>query len=645
MRFSDAFLDEIRDRLPISKVVGAKVTFDRKKTNASKGDYWACCPFHGEKTPSFHCEDRKGRYYCFGCGASGDHFRFLTELEGISFPEAVERLASEAGVPMPVADPRQRERDKQRATLIDVMEMAAAFFQDQLQTAAGAKARAYLRDRGLSAQVQQTFRLGYALDSRNALKTFLADKGVEKKQIEACGLVVFGDDIAVSYDRFRDRVMFPIPDSRGRVIAFAGRAMSADNPAKYMNSPETELFHKSNVLYNYARARKPAHERGQVIAAEGYMDVIALHAAGFDNAVAPMGTALTERQMVLLWRLHTEPILCFDGDEAGLRAAERAIDMVLPGLQPGRSVRFAMLPAGQDPDDLLRASGADAMREVLDGAQPLIEMIWSRELRSGMHETPEHRAELESRLYATVRRIGDEAVRRHYVQAIRDRLEDFFGAAGHDRPTGSRSGDNRRQARRRAGGPGRVAASPSLMNSALVKKRADLPPMRETALVLSVVFHPAIAVACFDEFAGLQFDHPLIGRIHACVLDALANRHHDADDHVSREEVAQALENLGLGDQVAALETQLRRNGVWQALPEAAFEDAVDGWRQAYVLHLRNNHLNRELKAAAQALADDHSESNLERLVQIQAELERGEGTEALIEGFGVSSGRPEKAF
>lgn len=254
MRFSPSFLDEIRDRVPISDVIGKRVTWDRRKTNVSRGDYWACCPFHGEKSPSFHCEDRKGRYHCFGCGVSGDHFRFLTELEGLSFPEAVQQIADLAGVPMPQPDPQAEQRERERTSLLDVMELATQFFQDQLQTANGAKARAYLRERGLTGRTIETFRLGFAPDSRNALKEFLAGKGIGKEQIEACGLVVHGDGIPVSYDRFRDRIMFPIPSAREKVIAFGGRAMSPDAPAKYLNSNETELFHKGNVLFNFARA-------------------------------------------------------------------------------------------------------------------------------------------------------------------------------------------------------------------------------------------------------------------------------------------------------------------------------------------------------------------------------------------------------
>ena len=410
MRFSNAFLDEIRDRVPISDVIGRRVTWDRRKTNTSRGDFWACCPFHGEKSPSFHCEDRKGRYHCFGCGVSGDNFRFLTELEGLNFPEAVQQIADMAGIALPQPDPQAERREKERTTLLDVMELATQFFQDQLQTASGAKARAYLRERGLTGRTTETFRLGYAPDSRNALKEFLAGKGVPREQIEACGLVVHGADIPVSYDRFRDRIMFPILSVRERVIAFGGRAMSADAPAKYLNSNETELFHKGNVLFNFTRARKAIHGAdgaGTVIAVEGYMDVIALHQAGVTNAVAPLGTALTESQLDLLWRMTPQPILCFDGDGAGIRAANRALDLALPHLKPGRSVRFALLPDGKDPDDLVRHDGREPFDRVLSQAKPLAEMLWGRETAGGGYDTPEKRAELEARLKQIVSVIGD----------------------------------------------------------------------------------------------------------------------------------------------------------------------------------------------------------------------------------------------
>ena len=433
MRFSQQFLDELRDRVTISEVIGRRVTWDRKKTNTGRGDYWACCPFHGEKSPSFHCEDRKGRYHCFGCGVSGDHFRFLMELDGVPFNEAVQQIADMAGMALPAPDPETERRERERHNLFDVMELATRFFQDQLQAAGGARARAYLRDRGLTGRTIETFRLGFATDSRNALKEFLASKGVAKEQIEACGLVVHGPDVPVSYDRFRDRIMFPILSSREKVIAFGGRAMSPDAPAKYLNSNETELFSKGQVLFNFARARRAvqgADGTGTVIVVEGYMDVIALAQAGVENAVAPLGTALTENQLQLLWKMASVPVMCFDGDGAGMRAASRAVDLALPALKPGQSLQIALLPDGKDPDDLVKVEGRAPFDKVISEARALAEMVWLRETSGSTFDTPEKRAELEARLKQVTQVIADESVRRHYQQDMRDRLYAFFRPAG-----------------------------------------------------------------------------------------------------------------------------------------------------------------------------------------------------------------------
>ncbi|MEP3439714.1 MAG: DNA primase, partial [Hoeflea sp.] len=431
MRFSPSFLDDIRDRVPISDVIGRHVTWDRKKTNTSRGDWWACCPFHGEKSPSFHCEDRKGRYHCFGCGVSGDHFRFLTELESLSFPEAVQRVADMAGIALPAPDPEAAQRERKRASLEDVMEMAASFFEAELQGAQGARARAYLRDRGLSGRTIAAFRLGYSPDSRSALKEHLASLGVDKDQIEACGLVVHGPEIPVSYDRFRDRIMFPILSSRERVIAFGGRALSPTAPAKYLNSNETELFHKGNVLYNFARARRACGQNGTLIVVEGYMDAIALAQVGIENVIAPLGTALTENQLKLIWRITPQPVLCFDGDEAGQRAANRTVDLALPLIATGRSLRIAVLPPGKDPDDLVRQDGREPFDQVISAARPLADVVWSREAGAGVFETPESRAELEAKLRQATSLIADESLRRHYQQDMRERMQAFFGGGGY----------------------------------------------------------------------------------------------------------------------------------------------------------------------------------------------------------------------
>lgn len=657
MRFSPSFLDDIRERVPISDVIGRHVTWDRKKTNTSRGDWWACCPFHGEKSPSFHCEDRKGRYHCFGCGVSGDHFKFLTELESLNFPEAVERVADMAGIALPAPDPVAAQRERQRATLEDVMEMAASYFEAELQGPQGAKARAYLRDRGLSGRTIAAFRLGYSNDNRSALKEHLASRGVDKDQIEACGLVVHGPEIAVSYDRFRDRIMFPILSSRERVIAFGGRALQPGAPAKYLNSNETELFHKGNVLYNYARARRACGQDGTLIVVEGYMDAIALAQAGIENVVAPLGTALGENQLKLLWRVTPQPVLCFDGDEAGQRAANRTVDLALPHIGPGRSLRIAVLPAGKDPDDLVRHDGRAPFDQVIASARPLADVVWSREAGSGVFETPESRAELEVKLRQTTSLIADESLRRHYQQDMRDRMQTFFGGSarygnreqgkpgggsfgrgGFDRGggRGGRPGDGR------GGGganPARMAVSERLSQSGLVRGHGAMPSLRETVLVMTVANHPQMLHDEFDELAALEFDDKGLMRVWQVMLDAAS-----VGGRFDRERLYAALEADGQGAFIARLEAQIRNARIWTATVEAAAEDAREGYSQALALHKRTRDLKWQKAELERDIIEcedaEQSYAIIATLEQVQLEIARLENQEAIIDGFGVLSGR-----
>lgn len=654
MRFSPAFLDDIRDRIPISDVIGRRVTWDRRKSQPGRGDHWACCPFHGEKTPSFHCEDAKGRYHCFGCGVSGDHFRFLTELEGLSFPEAVERLAAEAGVPMPARDAQAEQREAAKATIVDAMRHASSFFQAMLQEPEGAKARAYLRDRGLTPHTQKKFGLGYAPNSRNRLKEYLASKGVGRSEIEAAGLVVHGEGIAVSYDRFRDRIMFPIVDLHDKPIAFGGRAMSAEAQAKYLNSPETEIFYKGQVLYNLGQARRAAKAAGTLVVVEGYMDVIALAQAGFENVVAPLGTALTERQLDLLWRSTGEPILCFDGDAAGLKAAHRSAELALPALKPGRSLRFALMPPGKDPDDLVREGGPDAFREIQGAARPLADLLWMRETAGGDFDTPERRADLEHRVKALLRQVGDESVRRHYLQDVEERLRSFFGGSaktagysnrrdGRDNRGGGRDRDDRGGGQRRGGAAGgrRSAISDRLARSSLMRpQQGPQPSLREIAIVLGFVNHPALIHEEFDYFADLDLPTGDLDRLRSCVLDAYAE-----SPPADRDALLAELQARGARDIFESYENKARMVRLWPFLSDAAPEDAREAVRQALHLHHRSRALASELKLAEEALGRESSEAAFAHLMEVKRELERVDGTEALIEGFGTLSGRPAKAI
>ena len=425
MRFTPQFLDDLRARLPVSEVVGRRVKLKRA------GREWkGLSPFQQEKSPSFTVNDQKGFYHDFSSGKHGDIISFLMETEGVGFTEAVERLAAMAGVALPAVTPDAARHEQRRKTLYDVMELATKFFADTLASRNGAKARGYLADRAISPAVQLQFRIGYAPGERFALKEYLGAQGIPVEDMVEAGLLVSGDDIPVPWDRFRDRVMFPITDLRGRVIAFGGRALEKDVPAKYMNSPETPLFHKGDNLYNLAAARLATHNGAALVVVEGYVDVIAMVGAGFAASVAPLGTALTENQLVLLWKMADEPILCFDGDKAGQKAAWRAADLALPHLAPGKSLRFALLPEGQDPDDLARSGGRGAIEEVIGAARGLADVIWSREIESGSFATPERRAALEARIKDLTGGIRDEVVRRYYRQDLAERLQRTFAPEG-----------------------------------------------------------------------------------------------------------------------------------------------------------------------------------------------------------------------
>ena len=449
MRFTPQFLDDLKARLPVSEVVGRRV----KLVRAGR-EFKGLSPFNKEKTPSFFVNDQKQAWFDFSSGKNGSIFDFVMQSEGVTFPEAVERLAQMAGMPLPKVSREDEQRDARRKTLHDVMELAAKFFQDTLAARVGAKGRGYLADRGLDAATQLKFRLGYAPGERFALKEHLGSHGVPAEDMIEAGLLISGDDIPVPFDRFRDRVMFPITDLRGRVIAFGGRALEKDAPAKYLNSPETPLFHKGGTLYNIAAARQAAHaakstqaaqEKGvPIIVVEGYIDVIAMVTAGYPATVAPLGTALTEDQLGLLWKMADEPVLCFDGDNAGLRAAYRAVDLAMPRLKPGKSLTFALLPQGQDPDDLVRAGGREAVAEIIGAAKPLAAMLWARETEGHSFDTPERRAALEARVNDLTMGIADEAVRRYYRQDFNARLSQFFAPAQQREP---RSGGNWRDPR------------------------------------------------------------------------------------------------------------------------------------------------------------------------------------------------------
>src|SRR6202035_1811976 len=625
-------------------------------------------PFNKEKTPSFFVNDQKQAWFDFSSGKNGNIFDFLMQTEGVSFPEAVERLANMAGVPLPAVTPDAARHEQRRKTLHDVMDLAAKFFADTLASRNGAKARGYLADRAISPAVQVQFRIGYAPGERFALKEYLGAQGIPVEDMVEAGLLVHGDDIPVPYDRFRDRVMFPITDVRGRVIAFGGRALEKDVPAKYLNSPETPLFHKGDQLYNLSSARQAAHNGSPIVVVEGYVDVIAMVGVGYPASVAPLGTALTENQLALLWKMANEPILCFDGDRAGQKAAWRAADLALPHLLPGKSLRFALLPEGQDPDDLARAGGRAAIDDVIAASRGLADMIWSREIEGGNFATPERRAALEKRIGEISNGIGDEVVRRYYRQDLAQRLGRMFtpeaprGASGGGRYSGGNYGSEspRRFAPRGGQNPGRFdsrggrpqgssalprgpyqAASSQLAASPIMRGQRSALSRREALILQCLINHPWLLHDHLEEVAVLEMAHPEANKLRAGIIAAFASDHQPSPEPSEQAEKMRAdLESRGFSQVLQRVDRAITTAAVWGAQSGAAREDVLSTWHQLVSLHRQWHSLLRELKDAELALGEEASEANLAWLRDVKARMAEVDGTEALIEGFGESSGR-----
>ncbi len=611
MAYPPEFLDELRIRLPLSDIVGRRVKLTRRNR-----EHAGLCPFHNEKTPSFTVSDEKGFYHCFGCGAHGDVIGFTMRAENLPFPEAVEKLAAAAGMEVPASSPQERQRAAQQASLHSVLEAAAVFFEAELRRATGRPALDYLVRRGLDEDTVARFRLGFAPEG-SALKNALAKQGIGEESMIAAGLVKRGED-GRSFDFFRNRVMFPIADRRGRVIAFGGRVLGDGQP-KYLNSPESPIFKKGLVLYALALARlgaepaqsgRPGAEREAVVV-EGYMDAIALHQAGFAGAVAPLGTAITETQIRELWRLSKEPILCLDGDAAGRRAALRAIDTVLPVLQPGYSLRFAALPEGYDPDSLVRAGGAKSMRSLLDAAKPLVDMVWETETGGRRFATPERRAALKAGLWARIARIGDRDVADHYRSEMKARLDTLFR-----RPDGF----SRR----------RFKANPAAAPLNLSHNVEQFALRQEQVMLAIVISHPELLGEVVESLAGLE----LLGE-----LDKL--RHEilhlaGGPPNLDAGSLERHLLERGFEETLRSLFTVSNRT-MWPFVrSEASLEEARQGWDHIVALRERRR-TDSDIAAAERDLAADLSERNWARLSHLH-KVRSGQDEGAGIEQVGEAS-------
>ena len=532
MSLPPGFLDELRSRTSMAQVAGRKLIWDSRKSNQGKGDMWAPCPFHQEKTASFHVDDRKGFYYCFGCHAKGDAISFVRETENVGFMEAIEILAREAGMPMPERDPQAQQKADHRSDLADVMEQAVQHYRLQLKTSGASGARDYLAGRGLNEAALDRWEIGFAPPGWQGLWDHLRGKGVAEDLIMGAGLAKPSNSGKQPYDTFRNRIMFPIRDPRGRAIAFGGRAMDPEDGAKYLNSPETDLFDKGRSLYNQGRAREAAGKGQPLIVAEGYMDVIALSEAGFGATVAPLGTAITEDQLRLLWRIHPEPIIALDGDTAGLRAAMRVIDIALPLLEAGQSLRFALMPEGQDPDDLLRAQGKGAMQTLIDGAMPMVQLLWRRETEGKVLDSPERRAAFDKSLRTAIAKIADPSIKRHYGDAINEMRRELF-RGGQSRPMDRRAGGKRSF---RPAGP---TVLPSTKSSLLAAAQGAVEDVLREAVILAIlVTHPDLIERFETALETLDVSLPEHEAVRAALL------RHEGREEISQAVGAAALEKL-----------------------------------------------------------------------------------------------------
>jgi DNA primase len=574
-------LDEFKARLPLAEVVARYVRLTRRGR-----EHLGLCPFHQEKTPSFTVSEAKGFYHCFGCGQHGNAIDFIMAIEGLEFVQAITRLAELTGLPAPQRSAAGAPPVDQ--TLYAVNEAAARWFAGRLESGQGAEAASYLAGRGLDRATILRFGLGYAPAERTALKRALEAEGYPEKAAIEAGLVVRPDDGGASFDRFRHRVMFPIHDRRGRIVGFGGRALG-EARAKYLNTPDTPLFHKGELLYGLALARPAVRQSGTVVVAEGYMDVIALAQAGFANAVAPLGTAVTEAQLALLWQLADEPIVCLDGDEAGLRAAHRLIERALPVLKPAKSLRFALLPAGQDPDSILRRRGPDFLAKVIDEAIPLHELLWSRETATRSLHVPQQRLALEKRFRELAATIPDRALSKLFLGAFFKRMHVALRRANPQTR-------NSPPLTARDMGPGVGAKR---LGELLAKP--ELADARQ--LFGPILVHPGLLHHIEEEFGALTFAEAELDALHQAILSWYGE-----SGHLDPAGLSNHLSGIGF----ASLVGQLAASGPgtqWYCQDGVAEDMVLAGWRRCVARHRRFAERRAMARAVSAAMAEQREDA------------------------------------
>jgi DNA primase len=594
------WLDELRARTTLSALIGRSI----KITKAGR-EYKACCPFHNEKSPSFTINDEKGFYHCFGCSAHGDAIRWMTDQRGLSFMDAVKELADAAGMEVPAADPQAAAKAERANTLYDVMTAAQDWFVGQFQGLEGAEARAYCERRGLKAETIKAFGIGFAPDSRTKLKDALKHFGVEK--LVESGLLIAVDD-KEPYDRFRGRLMIPIRDPRGRVIAFGGRILGAGEP-KYLNSPDTPLFDKGRTLYNLDKASPASRSTNRVIVVEGYMDVIALAQAGFQEAVAPLGTALTEQQIAMLWRMVPKPLLCFDGDAAGQKAAFRGAQRALGGLKPGHSLDFVTLPTGQDPDDLVKAKGPRAFAALLEQAEPLVDRLWNAEVAAGPISTPEDRAGLKQRLGGHMANIADAEIRHHYADAFRERFDRLFAAPARPAFQPRKGGVPKRS----------MPIRPTTSEARSIGSNGS--DLLLQGVLVALLNQPPLIMRNYEALAAIQPRDSGLARLLSAMIDASSAK--------ETLDTTALLTILG-GDLYNMAQSLLSGDGAAFAFakPQTGGDtglsagDAARGLEEAIQLLLQRPRLEMALQRATEAAGIDLTEENYALQQRLRAEKE-----------------------
>lgn len=596
MSISPRFLDELRSRLTLSEVIGRRITVTRAGRESK-----ACCPFHHEKSPSFTINDDKQFYHCFGCGAHGDVVNFVMQYDNLAFMDAVEMLAAEAGLSVPKPSAQDAKKAKEEKDLYALMEEATRYFEQMLYHPKNRDALSYMTERGLTPDILKLFRIGFAPDEPQAVRKFLLEKGYGDKDMISAGVLKPSSRGSEPYAFFRDRVMFPVPDRRGRIVAFGGRILpehlrppqkSDFTPPKYINSSETPLFHKGSMLYGEPMARRAAADGEVLVVVEGYLDVIACAQAGIHGALAPMGTAVTEEQILSLWKMipgrNKVPVLCFDGDNAGRKAAQRVCERILPLLEPGCSVDFSFMPDGQDPDSLLRSGGAEALKAVISKTTPLFEFLWQSHIGGKSFNTPESRAGVIQDLNNDVARIANKDVQIHYKSLLKNKISDhFFAKKEYVREPYQLN--NRPQKRFDAPGLG--------LKSPLKKPQMQKKIVFERVLLAAVINHPHIFEGVDETLMSMDFSQQSLKKIQQKVVGLLSS-----NPELPRDNILEELKKNGLSKEISDIlnesvyvhasfcsphadgsDVQAKWIAYWNDGQGAAFGNEIrNGWMQAY---------------------------------------------------------------